>query len=612
MKIIRDCIKLLKDCMKLFRFNMTNILLFEIILKAVSFAVLIPMYYTFINVSVKLSGISYLSKETVKKFFKAPSTYAFLFIMFFFAAMVIMIDVSGINYAYHRANYLKKTGPIRMFLFGISSALRLMRPRNMPVAASIFCYIPIMGYVALAFHLLNIKAPYIIDLVSINMYLTVSVLLIYVIMLIYTLRYTFLIHVYNIEQVSYRKSIDRTKDLLKGKRILIIGGLMLWCFLTIGVPALLDHCYTGVVLRYILKSAGSIKATTMFYEAIKIVMSVFYVLLGLPLIYSFICNEYYNIIPEKEGRKSLENFNDYGVKKGHNERQIFLLVLSLAIIVDVGYYALKRFNVISLDASYLEKVTITAHRGDSLAAPENTLAAFELAIENGADVIELDVRQTKDGEIVVMHDENVKRTCGVNAKVGELTLAEIKELSAGAKFKGKNKELYKDEKIPTLREAIELIGDRAKLNIELKPAKTDKKMEQAVVEIIEEYDYYDNCVVASLTYGSIRRAKKADEKVKTIYVMAVAMGDFYDLEYADGFSIKYRFINNEVIKNAHKAGKQVYAWTIDDKQILESMMLLDVDSVITNDPDGIRRAMYDNYYGDTLLERLSTFLENQL
>ena len=106
--------KTIRDCIKLFRFNMTYTILFEIILKAVSFAVLIPLYYTFINVAVKLAGITYLSKETVRKFFRAPSTYAFLFIMIFFAAMVIMVDVSGINYAYHRSNYLKKSSPIRM------------------------------------------------------------------------------------------------------------------------------------------------------------------------------------------------------------------------------------------------------------------------------------------------------------------------------------------------------------------------------------------------------------------------------------------------------------------------------------------------------------------
>ena len=251
---------------------MTYTILFEIILKAVSFAVLIPLYYTFINVAVKLAGITYLSKETVRKFFRAPSTYAFLFIMIFFAAMVIMVDVSGINYAYHRSNYLKKSSPIRMLFFGFSSALRLLRPRNMPVIITLLTYIPVMGYVVLTFHFLNIRAPYIVDLVSINMRLTIACVGIYVILLFYSLKYTFIIHAYNIEHISFRKSIDRTKELLKGKRVKIIGGLILWCIVTIGIPAVVDHFYTGAFLKYIMKATSSIKATSMVYEAVKIVM----------------------------------------------------------------------------------------------------------------------------------------------------------------------------------------------------------------------------------------------------------------------------------------------------------------------------------------------------
>jgi glycerophosphoryl diester phosphodiesterase len=94
--------------------------------------------------------------------------------------------------------------------------------------------------------------------------------------------------------------------------------------------------------------------------------------------------------------------------------------------------------------------------------------------------------------------------------------------------------------------------------------------------------------------------------------MAVAMGDFYSLEYADGFSIKARYINNDVVKQAHSLGKEVYAWTIDDPNTLESMMLMDVDSIITNKPAEMRKAMYENYYSDTLIQRLNEFLSNQI
>lgn len=604
--------KNIKDSIKLFRFNMANVVLFELILKAASFAVLIPLYSTFINLAVNLSGISYLTKETVKKFFQAPSTYALIFILFLFTAMCIIVDVSGISYAYHRANYMKKTSPFRMLLVGLRSAIRVLRPRNMPIFIFVLCYMPVIVNIVFDFMLLNIKAPYIVDLVTVNAKVTVTVLALYALLLIYSLRYTFLLHIYNVEKASFRKSIDKVDELLGKKRFELVGQVFLWLLAVVGVPVLIYYFYTGPFLGRVLTIDIAVKIVTMIYESVKVVFSFIYVLIGLPIIYAYICNSYYNLVPAEEGAENIDDY-EYDAKSiSRQERRILAVIIALALILNTGFYTLKRLNIISINAQYLDKVTITAHRGDCSGAPENTLAAFELAIENGADIIELDVRQTKDGEIVVMHDESLKRVCGVNKKVGKLTYEELMKYSPGKKYRGPNEELYREEKIPTLQEVIDLVGDRAKLNIELKPAKTDKNLSQRVAEIIGENDYYDNCFVASLTYGAIRRVKLSDPEIQTVYVMAVAMGDFYDLEYADGFSIKYRYINNEIIKQAHKRGKEVYAWTVDDKQILESMMLMNVDSIITNNPAKMRTSMYENYYGDTLIQRLNNYFDSQI
>lgn len=605
--------KNVRDSIKLFRFNLAYNIIFEITLKMVFFVMFIPLYFLYINLAVNLSGISYLTKETVKRFMKAPSTYAFLFIMLFFIAMCIMIDVAGISYAFHRANNLKKTSPIRMLLVGLKAAFRMLRPRNLPMVPFVLVYFPVITSVLLDYRLLNIRIPYLIDIVSINMYVTIATVVLFVLMVLVSTHYTFLIHVFNVENVSFRKSIDRSKEILKGHRIRVVGGIVLWVILTVGIPAAISYFYTDSILSMILESDSAEKAATMVYEAIKIVFSVMYVLIGIPLVYSFICNSYYNIVPGDESLPNIDDYDQYDAKKSRKkERRILAVILSLAIILDVAFYGLKRMDIISINVEYMDKVTITAHRGDSENAPENTLASFEKAIENGADVIELDVRQTKDGEIVIMHDESLRRTCGVNKKVGEITFDELREYSPVKKYSGPNKEEFAEEKIPTLREAIELVGDRAQMNIELKPARTDQNLEKKVAEIVGEYDYYHNCVVASLNYGAIKRIKRADPKIKTIYVMAVAMGDFYDLEYADGFSIKYRYINNDVIKQAHKRGKKVYAWTVDDKNTLESMMLLNVDSIITNSPLKMRKEMYENYYGDTLIERINEYMASQI
>ena len=605
--------KNVRDSLKLFRFNLTYMILFELIIMAGFFAVLIPLYYTFVDLAVNLSGVSYLTKETVGRFFRSPSTYALIFIMFLVVSMYIMINVSGLSYAYRRANYLRKTSPFRMLMVGIRGAFRMLRPKNMVLILAALFYLPVIGTVLITLVLLNIKAPYAVDIVSINAYVTIAAIGLYLLLVLFSLRYIFVIHVFNVDKVTVKEAVAKCNSMLKGKRFKVTLGIILWCLLIIGVPALLEYYYTGAILDNILKSKVAIKLAGMVYEAIQIVFSVIYSLTGLPLIGAFICNSYYNVMPEENKAMSIDDYEEYDARKSsRKERKIFAIILVLMILVDVGFYVLKRYNIISINADYMNKVKITAHRGDSKHAPENTLAAFETAIENGADVIELDVREAKDGEIVVMHDENVKRVSGEDGLIGKMTYEEIKKLNVAAKYKGKNKDDFEFEGVPTLREAIELVGDRAEMNIELKPAKTDKDFEKKVAEIIDEYDYYDNCVVASLTYKSIKKIKKINPEIKTIYVMSVAMGDFYNLEYADGFSIKHRFINNEIIRKSHKVGKDVYAWTVDDKKTLENMMVLNVDNIITNNPDRIRRKMYENYYGDTLIERLNLVIGNQL
>lgn len=607
--------KNIKDSIKLFRFNMFYSLLYELILMTISFVILIPVYYSFISLTVKLSGVSYLTKETVKKFFRAPSTYAFILILFFLAAMFIMINVAGINYAYNRANYMMKTDPFRMLIAGITSSIRLLRPRNMPMAFILLFYLPVMGNIFADLRFMNIHAPFIEDIFTLNIYVTISILAIYSLLMLFFMKYAFIIHIYIVEKVSFRRAIDRTGEIMDKDRSKTVLPIFLWALIFTVIPLLINYYYTGPVLRYVLSLKKGFSIAMLIYEAIKASFSLVYLLSGLPLIYSFICNSYYNLVPNDEDKCNIDDFEEYNAKRSRKKELRSVIVLVCATLaMNIGFYALRRFNIIKLNSTVIEKVTITAHRGDSACAPENTLEAFEMAIENGADVIELDVRETKDGEIVVCHDESLKRICGVNKKIGKTKYKDLLKYDVSAKYKGKNKELYKNIKvrIPTLREAIETVGDRAKLNIEIKTANTDKDLEKKVAEIVNEYDCRDKCVVTSQTYGAIKRIKKYDPQIKTIYVMSIAMGDFYDLEYADGFSIKYRFINKEVIRQSHKRGKEVYAWVVDDEKTLEKMMLLNVDSVITNDSEATRKNMYENYYGDSLLERIENYLDNQL
>ena len=224
------------------------------------------------------------------------------------------------------------------------------------------------------------------------------------------------------------------------------------------------------------------------------------------------------------------------------------------------------------------------------------MAAIKLANENGADIIEIDVRQTKDGRYILMHDENLVRTTGENERVGVLDYEYISTLDAGSYFS----EEYAGEKIPTLEEVIAYaVEEDIFLNIELKPAKTDQNYEDGIVEIIEAYDYVDKCVVASINYDTIANVKKLNPDITTAYIMTMAFGEFEDLQYADIFSVRHNFVDSTMVNSIHQKGKKIYAWTANKEDDIKDLLLLDVDSIITDDPYKTKDIMYNA--NDTLM-----------
>ena len=125
--------------------------------------------------------------------------------------------------------------------------------------------------------------------------------------------------------------------------------------------------------------------------------------------------------------------------------------------------------------------------------------------------------------------------------------------------------------------------------------------------LIEEYDLYKDVVVTSLNYKAIEKIKELDDRIETVYVMSAAGGEYFDLKCADAFSINYKYIDEHVIRNCNKRGKDVYAWTVNDAETLETVMMFGVDNVITDDPGFVKDTMYESY-NDGLFSYLLTRL----
>ena len=233
---------------------------------------------------------------------------------------------------------------------------------------------------------------------------------------------------------------------------------------------------------------------------------------------------------------------------------------------------------------------VFGHRGASALAPENTLAAFRLALEQGADGVELDVVLSADGVPVVIHDETLDRTTTGRGPVSRLTLAELKQLNAGypARFGSQ----FPAERMPTLAEVFEACGDQTIINIELKHDRSPgRQLAARVDELIHAYGRQGRVIVSSFQYSSLGRLKALDPglPVGLLYVAPVFGPRLAQCLAArlphEAHHPPAAGLTAGEIAWCHQQGLRVNAWTVDDEDGLRRLALAGVDGLITNRPD---------------------------
>ncbi len=216
---------------------------------------------------------------------------------------------------------------------------------------------------------------------------------------------------------------------------------------------------------------------------------------------------------------------------------------------------------------------VVGHRGAGGELPENTLKAFERGISAGADVVECDVRETADGELVIVHDPDFKRVAGINAKVKELTLKEIK---GRIRIAG-------TEPVPTLREVLETVNGRCGLFVEIKEPETTEKVVETVNSILEETDWIG---FISFYPESLKRVKEVDRKLTTGLIYSRPPGGIVTAKEIGAEIVlpRWPLATGKAVKFAHRLKKVVVAWLIDDERGFKRALRNSVDAMATDFP----------------------------
>jgi len=229
-----------------------------------------------------------------------------------------------------------------------------------------------------------------------------------------------------------------------------------------------------------------------------------------------------------------------------------------------------------------DRVYNCAHRGASGHAPENTLSALEVAVHLGADMAEIDVQQTADGQLVLCHDDTLNRTSTGRGPVSARTLAELWILDAGSWYSPH----YTGEKIPTLVEAMSLARGRLALNIEIKVAGPTADLLNRLVAVIADQDFAEHCVVTSFDHALIDELVAREPDFATGYIIGCdGLPDGVFQAKVDLLSLDKSLAREAELETAAAAGKAVHIWTVNETEEMDRLLKMGVGGVITNYPD---------------------------
>lgn len=589
------------------------LILFEILWKLVTLLVIAPACAGLIQLAIHLAKLKYLTTSNLLQFLRSPWTILLLAVLLLLAALYTLFEIAAVCICFRQSRFQKvRTTLGRMVRSGLQSVLHFFRGGGPFLVLHLLVLIPLMQFSATSGIFTAMGIP---DFLAYYMTKKEFLLPIYVAAIILccllSVRWVFSSVLFTQNQCSYRSARATSVQLVRGRFWQTFFSVLVWncCYFA---ALLVFLCMITVVVLMVIRATGS--DDLIMSQAMRILKLLIQIVLwSFSFFATPICMAHLTALLEKRCVQMPEVVLPEPIPLSRSakpfRRSTAVLTACCFTVAALGLNLSYVYSVFTGKANFrlalFQNPTVMAHRGLSADAPENTLYAFSDAISVGADFIELDVQQTRDGVLVVMHDSNLKRTTGVNKDIWDVDYADIQNLDAGSWFDP----AYANARIPTLEETLQFVDKRAKLNIEIKPTKHGSDtLEQDVAELITRYQYTDACYVTSFSYGSLKKVKEVNPEIRTGYLMSVAYGQFYSLKYADAFSLNKVFVTSQVVNAAHQQGKQIFAWTVNSMSEVRSLCNLHVDSIITDDPVMVQNVISRDSTGETLRSVLDYFI----
>jgi glycerophosphoryl diester phosphodiesterase len=393
------------------------------------------------------------------------------------------------------------------------------------------------------------------------------------------IRWVFSLPALLFSDVSTRESIRQSRRLVRATGWKVVPFVVLAWITLVSIPEILIVGFRKVgkfIFFQLTIPSSLLYTTTVLYLALFILVSIIVQFLVVVLLSLVLVRLYSNIrvkVDDESAAPVLMTVPDHSQHERLSRAAFGALVLLLLMTVGMTLYVLPQINM-------EDRAKITAHRGSSFNAPENTLSAIERAIEDGAHYAEIDVQMTSDGHVVVFHDSDFMRMAGSRSRVSEMTLDEIRQIDVGSWFSPD----FKGERVPTLNEAISLARDRIRLNIELKVTADIHGLADAVVQILHNEKFVDQSLVTSLNSRALVRVQEQDPDIRTGYIIARSIGNVAGID-ADAIIVESQLATPMQIFAVQRKDKELHVWTVNHPVNMVTFIEIGVDNILTDRPE---------------------------
>ena len=537
----------------------------------------------------RLSGFAFVTSGNLESFLKTPVSWLAIFIYLIFATLFSLFELSGLLHSFSTAQIGRKTDLQNMIRYGFRTVKKTLHPKNWLIIPYLIILMPLTGF-SVSVSGYKAAVPYfMIEGFESNPSSKTVFLIAYFLFVLAEMLYIFSINMYVLEDTSFLKSMKNARKLIEGR---VLKTIMMMLVLTIAVNILINSVASALPTNFA-------ELLTLFSRTenrvIKSIHLGRYVYITQKLLKNFfepmittagLTALFYRYIDEKEllVKLSRDAFNAREYRARDTAKYVIgmLAVILLVFGIQVWHYRYLLEPV--------QLPVVCAHRGDSVHAPENTLPAFELALLENTPMVECDVIEAADGTVVVSHDNSLSRLTGHSTVISKSTLAEVQKYPLLPSLPGH----YSDVRIPTLDDLLALMNEEdttAEIQIELKPTKDDRHLEEEVVRLIHKYNMKDRCYVISMHYEPLLKIKEIDPEIRTGVAVLAAWDTYTDVKGVDLLSAADSTISPDLVKAMHEKGFKVMVWTVDDMDAVQYLVSCGVDVIGTNDPVTIQEAV---------------------